>query len=56
MFYDGDLQGAIALALQEQKPIVCFVADASEESSKWEDSWLHDAEVHVQTLGPPAGH
>ncbi|EKG11591.1 UBX domain-containing protein [Macrophomina phaseolina MS6] len=45
MFYEGDLQSGISLAIQQAKLVVCFVRDASEESSTWENGWLRDEPI-----------
>ncbi|KAI9720752.1 MAG: hypothetical protein M1828_005543 [Chrysothrix sp. TS-e1954] len=45
MFHGGDLSSGIALAIQDGKSVVCFVTDGSEESKKWENEWLQDANV-----------
>ncbi|KAK2783264.1 hypothetical protein FQN52_000365 [Onygenales sp. PD_12] len=45
MFYEGDLQSGIALALAEAKQVICFVRDESEESSRWEDEYLKNEEI-----------
>ncbi|GME66522.1 UBX domain-containing protein [Neofusicoccum parvum] len=42
MFYDGDLQSGISLAIQQAKLVVCFVRDADDESKTWESEWLRD--------------
>ncbi|KAI9819196.1 MAG: hypothetical protein M1827_007352 [Pycnora praestabilis] len=47
MFFDGDLQSGISLAIQESKSIVCFVRDDSRDSSLWEDNYLQDEQVSV---------
>jgi hypothetical protein len=36
MFYEGDLQSGIALAVQQAKAVLCFVADESSTSGQWE--------------------
>lgn len=45
MFFQGDLQSGIGLAIRESKSVACFVADDQEESSKWETKWLSDERV-----------
>ena len=45
MFYEGDLESGISIALRESKFVACFVRDDGEESSKWEDEYLGDAQV-----------
>ncbi|KAG8534255.1 uncharacterized protein KY384_001099 [Bacidia gigantensis] len=45
MFYPGDLRSGIALALQEAKPVACFVVDQSPESAAWQSSHLVDEQV-----------
>lgn len=47
MFYEGDLQSGIHLALRESKSVACFVRDDGEESSKWENEYLDDAQVRA---------
>lgn len=47
MFYEGDLQSGISLALKESKSVACFIRDDGEESSKWEDEFLEDAQVRA---------
>src|ERR1700738_961877 len=36
MFYEGDLQSGIALAVQQAKAVLCFVKDESSTSEQWE--------------------
>lgn len=45
MFYQGDLQTGIALALSESKSVACFVKDDGEESSIWESEYLKDDQI-----------
>ncbi|KAF4309541.1 UBX domain-containing protein [Botryosphaeria dothidea] len=45
MFYEGDLQSGISLAIQQAKSVVCFVRDTSEESTTWEHEWLCDEPI-----------
>ncbi|OJD28566.1 hypothetical protein ACJ73_00007 [Blastomyces percursus] len=45
MFYEGDLQGGIALAINEAKHVICFVRDDTDESSKWENEYLANDEI-----------
>ncbi|KAH4042262.1 hypothetical protein HBH64_016610 [Parastagonospora nodorum] len=40
MFHQGTLQSGIALAIQQQKLVACFVRDDSATSKTWEDEWL----------------
>ncbi|THZ10585.1 hypothetical protein D6C95_00449 [Aureobasidium pullulans] len=41
MFFPGDLQSGISLAIQEHKLVACFVRqDDDETSHKWESEWL----------------
>ncbi|KAH7381638.1 hypothetical protein BKA66DRAFT_512512 [Pyrenochaeta sp. MPI-SDFR-AT-0127] len=40
MFHEGSLQSGIALAIQEQKLVACFVRDDGATSKIWEDEWL----------------
>merc|ERR1712093_369250 len=42
MFYEGDLQSGIGLAMQEAKLVGCFVTDGGEESQLWENEFLQD--------------
>ena len=45
MFYSGDLQSGIALALQQSKSVACFITDEDVKSKEWEDSFLPDDSV-----------
>ncbi|ODH13753.1 hypothetical protein ACO22_06929 [Paracoccidioides brasiliensis] len=45
MFYEGDLQSGIALAVSEAKHVICLVKDEADESSKWENEYLADEEI-----------
>ena len=45
MFHDGDLQSGIALAVQSQKAVLCFVYDDTETSKQWEEI-LYEDEVN----------
>ncbi|KAI9875239.1 MAG: hypothetical protein M1830_008721, partial [Pleopsidium flavum] len=45
MFFNGDLQSGIALAISESKLVACFIRDDEEESSSWEDVYLQDDEI-----------
>ncbi|QSS54000.1 UBX domain-containing protein [Histoplasma capsulatum var. duboisii H88] len=45
MFYAGDLQGGIALAVSEAKHVICFVRDDTNESLKWENEYLASEEI-----------
>ncbi|KAJ5219879.1 hypothetical protein N7468_009083 [Penicillium chermesinum] len=40
IFYQGDLQSGIALAVREAKAVVCFVRDEAEKSSTWENEYF----------------
>ncbi|CAE7205556.1 hypothetical protein CFE70_008669 [Pyrenophora teres f. teres 0-1] len=40
MFHQGSLQSGIALAIQQQKLVVCFVQDDGATSKEWEEEWL----------------
>ncbi|GAB7356008.1 hypothetical protein MBLNU459_g6632t1 [Dothideomycetes sp. NU459] len=41
MFYGGDLQSGISLAIQEQKLVACFVRQDDDPTSRvWEEEWL----------------
>ncbi|KAG9187888.1 hypothetical protein G6011_05759 [Alternaria panax] len=40
MFHQGTLQSGIALAIQEQKLVACFVRDDGATSNAWEQEWL----------------
>ncbi|KAF7550369.1 hypothetical protein G7Z17_g5786 [Cylindrodendrum hubeiense] len=46
MFYEGTLQDGISTAVGQQKLVLCFVTDESEESTQWENEFLLD-----ETLG-----
>ncbi|OJD16894.1 hypothetical protein AJ78_02992 [Emergomyces pasteurianus Ep9510] len=45
MFYEGDLQSGIALAVSEAKHVICFVRDDNDESAKWQNEYLPDEEI-----------
>lgn len=45
MFFNGDLHSGIATAVRESKPVVCFVRDGGDLSSKWERDYLLDATI-----------
>ncbi|OAX80816.1 hypothetical protein ACJ72_04847 [Emergomyces africanus] len=45
MFYEGDLQSGIALAVSEAKHVICFVRDETDESAKWQNEYLEDEEI-----------
>ncbi|GKZ94803.1 hypothetical protein AnigIFM59636_008533 [Aspergillus niger] len=46
MFYSGSLQEGIAAAVAESKAVVCFVRDAEQASTEWEESYFtFDEEV-----------
>ncbi|CAF9941505.1 MAG: hypothetical protein ALECFALPRED_009166 [Alectoria fallacina] len=45
MFFDGDLQSGIALALSESKSVACFVKGDDVQSSIWEDDFLKDEQI-----------
>ncbi|PGG97316.1 hypothetical protein AJ79_09247 [Helicocarpus griseus UAMH5409] len=45
MFYEGDLQSGISLAVTEAKHVICFVRDDSDESATWEKDYLVDEEI-----------
>ncbi|KAL6410210.1 UBX domain-containing protein 7 [Ilyonectria robusta] len=42
MFYQGTLQDGISTAVGQQKLVLCFVTDESEESTQWENEFLLD--------------
>ncbi|QPC70130.1 hypothetical protein HYE68_000882 [Fusarium pseudograminearum] len=42
MFYQGTLQEGISTAVSQQKLVLCFVADDSDESRQWETEFLTD--------------
>ncbi|KAJ4259674.1 hypothetical protein NW762_007604 [Fusarium torreyae] len=42
MFYDGTLQDGISTAVGQQKLVLCFVTDESDESTQWETEFLTD--------------
>ncbi|MCJ1358810.1 MAG: hypothetical protein MMC33_008810 [Icmadophila ericetorum] len=48
IFYQGELRDAISQAIQEFKHVACFMKDESPESRRWEDEYLHDAEVAAE--------
>lgn len=43
MFHTGDLQSGIALALQQQKAVLCFIHDSSDKSTEWGYAILSDS-------------
>ncbi|PHH85954.1 hypothetical protein CDD83_10944 [Cordyceps sp. RAO-2017] len=45
MFYQGSLQEGISTAVGQQKMVLCFVTNESEESQKWEDEFLQDSSL-----------
>lgn len=45
MFFNGDLQSGIALALSESKSVACFVKGDDGQSSLWEDDFLKDEQI-----------
>ncbi|KAF2034463.1 hypothetical protein EK21DRAFT_108081 [Setomelanomma holmii] len=45
MFHDGTLQSGIALAIQQQKLVACFVRDDGATSKQWEEEWLQSGWV-----------
>ncbi|PCD33399.1 hypothetical protein AU210_009625 [Fusarium oxysporum f. sp. radicis-cucumerinum] len=42
MFYEGTLQEGISTAVSQQKLVLCFVTDESDESTQWENEFLVD--------------
>lgn len=42
MFYEGTLQEGISTAVGQQKLVLCFVTDESDESTQWENEFLVD--------------
>ncbi|KAF4448105.1 hypothetical protein F53441_8421 [Fusarium austroafricanum] len=42
MFYEGTLQDGISTAVGQQKLVLCFVTDESDESTQWETEFLTD--------------
>ncbi|KAN0072171.1 hypothetical protein V8E54_009900 [Elaphomyces granulatus] len=48
MFYDGDLQSGIALAVREAKSVICFVRDDEEESTLWEKEYFDDTAKYLE--------
>ncbi|CEI61093.1 hypothetical protein FVEN_g11359 [Fusarium venenatum] len=42
MFYQGTLQEGISTAVGQQKLVLCFVADETDESTQWENEFLTD--------------
>ena len=60
MFHEGDLQSGIALAVQSQKAVLCFIHDDNETSGTWLDLLTHcwdsqDAERRMVALKLRAG-
>ncbi|KAL7268635.1 hypothetical protein RUND412_008729 [Rhizina undulata] len=49
VFYEGPIEAAIASSVGQARPLVCFVADESEESTTWENVYLRDEEI-VESL------
>ncbi|KAM6524028.1 hypothetical protein FSOLCH5_004636 [Fusarium solani] len=45
MFYQGSLQDGISTAVGQQKLVLCFVTDESEEGVQWETEFLTDDTV-----------
>ena len=45
MFYEGDLQTGIAVAVQQSKAVLCYVYDDSELSQIWENEFFGGDEV-----------
>ncbi|KPI38383.1 uncharacterized protein AB675_12158 [Cyphellophora attinorum] len=43
MFHEGDLQSGIALAMQSQKAVLCFVTDEGETSAEWEAALFEES-------------
>ncbi|KAI7230368.1 hypothetical protein KC330_g6988 [Hortaea werneckii] len=57
MFYEGDLSSGISTALQQQKLVLCFVReDSNEESDTWENSWLHQEDENGEPFGERLAH
>ncbi|EHA20039.1 Hypothetical protein ASPNIDRAFT_179322 [Aspergillus niger ATCC 1015] len=50
MFYSGSLQEGIAAAVAESKAVVCFVRDAEQASTEWEESYFTFDEELAQLL------
>ncbi|KAL2037913.1 hypothetical protein N7G274_009388 [Stereocaulon virgatum] len=46
MFFEGDLQSGIALALRDSKYVACFVKSDDEQSSTWENEYLKDEQIN----------
>ncbi|KAH7236250.1 hypothetical protein BKA59DRAFT_304954 [Fusarium tricinctum] len=42
MFYEGTLQDGISTAVGQQKLVLCFVTDETDESTQWENEFLAD--------------
>ncbi|KAM0355710.1 hypothetical protein ACHAPU_000095 [Fusarium lateritium] len=42
MFYEGTLQEGISTAVGQQKLVLCFVTDETDESTQWENEFLTD--------------
>ncbi|KAM0322701.1 hypothetical protein ACHAQA_009292 [Verticillium albo-atrum] len=45
MFFEGSLQEGISAALQQGKPVACFVTDDGEESQTWLDDFMQDPAI-----------
>ncbi|KAI9795478.1 MAG: hypothetical protein M1833_007008 [Piccolia ochrophora] len=50
MFYEGDLQSGIGVAIQEAKVVACLVCDDGVESGKWEQEYLDDRDQIAATM------
>ncbi|KAF3930212.1 hypothetical protein ABW20_dc0103120 [Dactylellina cionopaga] len=45
IFFSGRIEEAIAATVANQKPLVCFVTDESDDSNVWEQEYLHDETI-----------
>ncbi|TKX23775.1 UBX domain-containing protein 1 [Elsinoe australis] len=56
MFYEGDLQSGIALAVKENKLVACLVVKENDpESSRWEKEWFGTKSEDHSTATPAGG-
>ncbi|CUS14487.1 unnamed protein product [Tuber aestivum] len=45
MFFPGTLQEAVALAIEQNRSLACFVTDGADESATWENTYFADEEA-----------
>lgn len=45
MFYAGDLQSGIALAIKNHKSVVCFITNEGPQSQVWQSEYLVQDDV-----------